>query len=465
MSASTGSASVSAGPAGAEAGVVKHKGWIIGLIVAAALAAAALYGLSVLNRSLVLRIATGPAGGFGAQFATALVHLANLDHPFVRVQAIAMASDADALQAVAAGKADLAVARSDANAPIGQSIVVLRHDAGLFVIPHGLSAGGIADLKGVKIGVVGSSPQDMALLETILQAYGLPGKPEPAVLGVDAIAAALHARSVQALFVVGATGGTTLPQVITAVRKATRGDVKLLTVDEVGAIVKRNHLLESVDIPKGALQGQPPLPDDDESTLGVSTRLFASTSMGNNVAAELTRMLLADKPRVASLMPKSALVEPPETDKINASLPVHPGAAAYLSGNQPTLSDQAQNALYWFGILMSLFASCATAIVALVHRFMPARPEGTLRMLDLWVAAREADANGLEAVERDVDALVQDTVRKQVAGKDDELNAAFPLLVEQVRRAIERRRHQLAAGPVPAATPEIPGRTPMAGQA
>jgi hypothetical protein len=86
-------------------------------------------------------------------------------------------------------------------------------------------------------------------------------------------------------------------------------------------------------------------------------------------------------------------------------------------------------------------------------------------MLDLWVAAREADTIALEAVERDVDVLVQDTVRKQVAGKDDELNAAFPLLVEQVRRAIERRRNQLAAGPIPAATPEIPGRTPMAGQA
>ncbi|MFZ4530939.1 MAG: TAXI family TRAP transporter solute-binding subunit [Alsobacter sp.] len=409
----------------------------------------------------MVRIATGPAGSFGAQFATALVHLVNLDHPHVRVQAIAMASDAEALQAVASGTVDLAVARSDANAPIGQSIVVLRHDAGLFVIPHGLSASGIADLKGVKIGVVGSSPHDMALLGTVLQAYGLPAKPEPIVLGMDAIAKALHAKSVQALFVVGATGGTTIAQAISAVRKATRADPKLLTVDEVGAIVKHNHLLESVDLPKGSLQGQPPLPDDDDSTLGVSTRLFASASMGNNVAAELTRMLLADKPRVASLMPKSALVEPPETDKINASLPVHPGAAAYLSGNQPTLSDQAQNALYWFGILMSLFVSCATAIVALVHRFMPARPEATLRMLDLWVAAREADTIALDAVERDVDALVQDTVRKQVAGKGDELNAAFPLLVEQVRRAIERRRNQLAAGPVPVATPEISGRTPI----
>ena len=444
---------------------MKHKGWIIGLIVAAVLAGAAGYGVFVLNRSLVLRIATGPAGSFGAQFATALVHLVNLDHPRVRVQATAMASDAEALAALASGAADLAVARSDAKAPVGLTVAVLRHDAGMFLIPHGLQASSVADLKGVKIGLVGSSPPDMALFETVRQAYGLPATQVPVALGVDAIVAALHARSVQALFVVGAMGGETLAQSIAAVRKATRADVKLVMIDEATAIVKRNHLLETVDLPKGALQGQPPLPDDDESTLGVSTRLFASETMGNNVAAELTRMLLADKPRVASLMPKTALVEPPETDKINASLPVHPGTAAYLSGNQPTLSDQAQNALYWFGILMSLFASCATAIVALVHRFMPARPEATLRMLDLWVAAREADLDALESVDRDVDALVQDVVRQQVAGKGEDLNAAFPLLVEQVRRAIERRRNQLAAGSVLAGIGETPGRPPMAGLA
>jgi hypothetical protein len=84
-------------------------------------------------------------------------------------------------------------------------------------------------------------------------------------------------------------------------------------------------------------------------------------------------------------------------------------------------------------------------------------------MLDLWVAAREADANALDTIEGDVDALVQDAVRQQAAGKGDELNAAFPLLVEQVRRAIERRRNQLAAGPVPAAATETSGRSPIAG--
>ncbi len=108
---------------------MKRSGWIIGLIVAAALAGTAGYGVDVLNRSLVLRIATGPAGGFGAQFATALVHLVHLDHPRVRVQATAMASDAEALRALASGAADLAVPRSDANAPVGLTGAVLRREA------------------------------------------------------------------------------------------------------------------------------------------------------------------------------------------------------------------------------------------------------------------------------------------------------------------------------------------------
>ena len=168
--------------------------------------------------------------------------------------------------------------------------------------------------------------------------------------------------------------------------------------------------------------------------------------MPDAVAAEVTRILLAEKPRVASLMPPGALVEAPETDKLNASLPVHPGTAAYLSGNQPSISDEAQNALYWLGLIGSLFASTAAAVMALVQRFMPRRPEATLKLLDLWVDVRQAGSEELGSIESQVDDLVQDAVRKQARGKDEDINPAFPLIVDQVKRAIDRRRQELGVG-------------------
>ena len=151
-------------------------------------------------------------------------------------------------------------------------------------------------------------------------------------------------------------------------------------------------------------------------------------------------MLLADKPRVASLMPASAVIEAPDTDTPNASMPIHPGTSAYLSGNQPSVSDEAQNALYWLGIMASIFASFAAALTALLRRFAPKRPEATLKLLDLWVAARGASKEELPDIDAKVDDLVHEMVKKQVSGKGEEMTAAFPLILNEVKRAIDQRR-------------------------
>ncbi len=146
-------------------------------------------------------------------------------------------------------------------------------------------------------------------------------------------------------------------------------------------------------------------------------------------------MLLADKPRVASLLPSSAVIEAPDTDTLNASLPIHPGASAYLSGNQPSVTEEAQNILYWVGIIASILASTAAATAALFRRFAPKRPEATLKLLDLWVAARAASKNELAEIDAKVDAIVQEMVKKQIIGKGEEVSAALPLIVNEVKRA------------------------------
>jgi TRAP-type uncharacterized transport system substrate-binding protein len=372
------------------------------------------------------------------------------------VSVVNTASDADALAALQSNTADLAVARADAGAGAGLTVAVLRHDAAFFVLPHDAKPDSVAALHGSTIGLVGNSPKDADLLAAVRAEYGLPDTPAAVPLAVGDVADAVRTKKVGAIFVVGATGGDTIAKTLAAVRGPGGRAPKIIAVDETGAIVKRNHILEEVDLPKGVFTGSPPLPDDDISTIGVSTRLFATSRMGDAVAAELTRVLLTDKPRVASLLPKSAVVEPVETDKLNASLPAHPGTVAYLTGNQPSLSDEAQDFLYWIGIVGSLLASTAAAVTALVGRLMPRRPESTLRILDLWVAARAAETVAeLTSIETDVDALVQVVVRKQASGQGEDISPAFPLLVTQAKRAIDRRLHEIAAaaggtGPGPA---------------
>ncbi|MFO1146839.1 MAG: TAXI family TRAP transporter solute-binding subunit [Alsobacter sp.] len=428
------------------------KGGILILLLLAILGGLVAYGYHKLTQVFVIRVATGPSGSFGAQFATSLVHLVALDHPRVRISSTATASDSDALKAIDEGRADVAIARSDAGPPSGLTIAVLRHDAALFIVPHTSKADSVPGLRGEALAIVGTSPHDAALLDVITKEYGLTLHAAPVAMAPEDIAEALKAKTIQGVFVVAAPSGKTMNAVLAAVRKGGGGQPKVIQVDLADTIVKRNHLLESVDLPKGVLQGQPPLPDDDGSTLGVSTRLFGTSRMPEAVAAELTRMLLTDKPKVAALLPSSSIIEPPETDKLNASLPIHPGTSDYLTGNQPSLSDEAQNALYWVGIVGSLMASCAAGLAALWRKLAPRRPEATLKMLDLWVAARDApDEAALATVERDMDAIVQGAIRRQAEGKDDEVNAALPLIVGQVRRAIDRRRDEMGLAKAPRA--------------
>ncbi len=418
---------------------------VIALLITAVLAGVGAYAYHVAKRVLVLRIATGPAGGFGGQFAVSVVHLVSLEHPRVRVRVTNMPSEGDALKALAAGEADVAVARTDSPGPMAQTIAVLRRDVGVFVVPHNSKVQSVSGLRGVTIGVTGVSEEaNGRLLETVRKAYGLPDQPAFLPLAPNAIAEALRSKKIGAVFAVGPAGGQTIKQALAAMRTVGGGQPHLIVVDEADAIAKRNQLLESVDLPKGVLQGQPPYPDDDASTIGVSTRLFATSAMPNSIAAEITRMMLADKPRVASLMPVSAVIEAPDTDNVNASLPIHPGASAYLSGNQPSVSDEAQNVLYWIGIGASIFASFAAALTALVRRFAPKRPEATLKLLDLWVVARDAPKIDLDQIEAQVDAVVHEVVKKQASSNGEEISAAFPLIVSQVKRMIDRRRAEPA---------------------
>jgi TRAP-type uncharacterized transport system substrate-binding protein len=436
----------------------RARGGILILLFVALLGGLFAYGYHKLTQVFVIRVITGPTGSFGAQFATSLVHLVALDHPRVRISATTTTSDADALKALDDGRADVAIARSDAGPSSGLTIAVLRHDAALFIVPHTSKADSVSGLHGEALGLVGSSPRDAALFETIRKEYGLALKGDLTPMAPADVADAIKAKTIQGVFVVAAPGGKVMNDVLAGVRKGGGGQPKVIQVDLADAIVKRDHLLEAVDLPKGALQGQPPLPDDDGSTLGVSTRLFATSRMPESVAAELTRMLLTDKPKVAALLPSSSVVEPPETDKLNASLPIHPGTSDYLTGNQPSLSDEAQNALYWVGIVGSLMASCAAGLAALWRKLAPRRPEATLKMLDLWVAAREApDEAALHAVESDVDTIVQAAIRRQAEGKDDEMNEALPLIVGQVRRVIDQRRDEMARGKPPPAPGSLAG--------
>ena len=66
-------------------------------------------------------------------------------------------------------------------------------------------------------------------------------------------------------------------------------------------------------------------------------------------------------------MPIAAKIEKPDTDK-DAALPAHPGAAAYIDGNERTFMDQYSDYIWGAVLLLSLLGSGSAAVRHYIKR-------------------------------------------------------------------------------------------------
>ncbi len=414
----------------------------VGVIAASAALAVLVHLLFGL---LVLDIAAGPSGA-GRQAASALTQVFSADHPRVRVRTVTEPDLSGVAQALDKGEVELAIARSDVAPETGQTLVILRRDAAVFVTPSGSGIDDVVKLRGATVGLLTDRAADTKLLDLILQHYDIPPTSvHRMILSPDRVTEVLRHRHVAAIFVVAPSNGKSWPALLAAVRKSGHGTPTIIDVDEAAAIAKQYPGLETLDVPKGTFDGSLPAPDDDITTLSVSYRLMARSMMPDWIAAEITRVILADKPKLASLNEGLAGIEAPDTDDKTAALPIHSGTAAYLSGTLPSLSDQLQNAFYWLGLMASAAVSLAAASAALYHRIRPRQPPSrVMRLLEIWLTVRSSDAADLDSLESEADALLDASVRADAHGRAEDSEVRLvSLLISHVREAIQRRRSAL----------------------
>src|SRR4029450_3462264 len=81
------------------------------------------------------------------------------------------------------------------------------------------------------------------------------------------------------------------------------------------------------EIAPGALGATPPRPAESVTTLAVTLRLVARSSLPNYAAGEFARLLFRTKAKLVATLPQVGQIEAPDTDK-GAALPAHPGAAS-----------------------------------------------------------------------------------------------------------------------------------------
>ena len=415
---------------------------ISGLVIVAlaAVAAAWIWSPWVFSPHYTIHIASGPIGGAGQKFSAALKREMANEHPRVRLVLDESASLEQSAEDFQSGKSDLAVVRSDHPAAAsGGTIVILRRIALLIMVPATSRAQSMEDLVGKKIAVLEGTPDDDPLLRTVIDFYSIRPSDLARITSAD-LGAAFKNKRLAAVIATGSSGPGSVADAVKIIAKATGKAPKFIDL-EAREITAQNPLYEELSVLPGAFLAAPAVPGEELTTVAVAVRLVAQNSMLNDVAGEMTRLLLSTRAKLAASVPQAGQVEAPETDK-KGVLRAHPGAAAYLDGTQESLFDQVITQLFNFSIIGGVAGSLALWFSGFWRKHRPDEIQKNLARLSAMMReVKTAPVDQLGTIEDELDILsgwlLERFVHEKIA--PDRINGVA-VIISHIRQLIERRR-------------------------
>ena len=410
------------------------------MVALGAAAVAWIWAPWVFSPHYTIHIASGPIGSAGQKFSAAFKREMADEHPRVRLVLDETSSLERSAEDFQSGKYDLAVVRSDHPAAAsGGTIAVLRRIALVIMVPASSRARSMEDLAGKKIAVLEGTPDDDPLLHTVIDFYSIRPSALARVTSAD-LGAAFKNKRLAAVIATGSTGPGAVADAVKAIAKATGKAPKFIDL-EAREITAQNPLYEELTVLPGAFLAAPAVPGEELTTVAVAVRLVAQNSMLNDVAGEMTRLLLSTRAKLAASVPQAGQVEAPETDK-KGVLRAHPGAAAYLDGTQESLFDQVITQLFNFSIIGGVVGSLALWFSGFWRKHRPDEIQKNLARLSAMMReAKTAPIDQLGVIEDELDVLsgwlLERFVHEKIA--PDRINGVA-VIISHIRLLIERRR-------------------------
>jgi TRAP transporter TAXI family solute receptor len=408
------------------------------------------------TRPEILRIAVGPANSDDVKLVHALSQ-GFRSHGYIRLRLLQTDGSAESAQALANGKVDLAIIRGDLDVPKNaQAVATLRKNVAVLWVPpaaKGKKAGPkitkIAQLAGRRVGVVGRTAANVNLLKVILQQYGVdPAKVEISQYPASEIADAIKTQKVDAYLAAGPVNSKITTDAIAA-STHDGGTPTFLAIDTAEAIAQNHPNYEAADIPAGAFGGSPDRPDDAVKTISFSHHIVARKDLSDSTVAAFTRQLFAIRQSVMAEFPLAAKIETPDTDK-DAAIPVHPGAAAFVDGEEKTFLDRYSDYIWWGLMGLSAMGSAGAWFAGFLKRDQR-NTNSTLRdrLLEMLSAARQSDSTEeLDHMQSEADGILRDTLQCFEHGAINEgALTAFNIALQQFHNAVADRKALLLSMP------------------
>jgi TRAP-type uncharacterized transport system substrate-binding protein len=420
---------------------------LVGVVIL--VTAAGLLAYRYYTRPVTLTLAVGSVDGEAAKAMSTIASELVSINASVRLKIIDTGTTLEAAKEFAAGRVDLAAVRGDVGDVSGaQAVVVLSHMVALIIAPPGSSMDSMDKLKGRRVGVIGGEA-NTRVVDVLSKQYGFDRAKVFKDIALPDARKAIQSKDVSALLFVIPLAQKYLSLVRGVFQQGPKALPVLIPIDAAAAIAETDRAYESFDVPKGALHGAPPVPDDDLTTLRTSLYLVAKKKLSSDLIANLTQTLMKVRRDLLAEQPIFAQITSPSTDA-DAYLPLHPGAAAFYNGTQQSFMDEYGNYIYLGPMILGGIAS----VLAAAWKFLGiGQPETIVGPLDtLYGLARRIRSVGTEAelsdIEEEIDNVLGTQRTKAESGDENAVDAAtLNVVAHRLENLIHDRRELLAKGP------------------
>jgi TRAP-type uncharacterized transport system substrate-binding protein len=300
----------------------------------------------------------------------------------------------------------------------------------------------VPQLAGKRVGIVTGNEATADLLNVVLNHYGVPvDKVQVSQIDPQDLADAVRKNAIDVIFVADAAIG---PAIGDAVAAATQNGVPptFIEIDQADGIAKRVAAFDSIKVDAGTFGGNPPMPDEELTTLSFPEYLVARKGFSHNAIAALAKTIYTSRMTIAAQMAGELKIEAPATDK-DADALVHQGALDYLNDDQKTFFDRYGDDIFYGMLIFPVFGSAIAGLAGYLRADSRTRRLRHLqRVLDLVRKAHAAQT--LEAIEHlqvEADHLVIAIIHLSEHEEFDEsMRMSFAFALDQLRFTAAARR-------------------------
>jgi hypothetical protein len=323
----------------------------------------------------------------------------------------------------------------------------VSHVAAFIIAPPGSAIDSMDKLKGRRVGVIGGDA-NAGIVDALSKEYELDRAKVFTDIALPDARRAVQSREVGALLVVIPLAEKYLSLVRGIFQQGRKALPVLIPIDSAAAIARAEHAYESFEIPKGTLQGAPPVPDDDVTTLRATLYLVAGKKLGSDLVATLTQTIMSVRRDLMREEPIFAQITVPSTDQ-DAYLPLHRGAAAVYNSTQQSFMDEYGN---WIYLTPMLLGGIATAFAAAwkflgIGNFVSEGPLDSLYAMARRIRKAVTEGEMMD-IEEEIDAILKSQRARTASGDESAVDdATLNVVAHRLESLIHDRRAMLARRP------------------